>query len=168
MKVTKTEIRFKTGFQQPKTGLPKKPVLTSLNATSSLVWIVVFVCSRFDIAVAVDLLFCIMCTCNPSSRTLITGFTHKNSDNFHLGLSDLTWTPRGAVSINLLLANNNTLRTLQTSQQELCLLKYTSWTLQPHNLCVKNENQLDYFLRSTARLQIIPHSKSSSGDRLCG
>ena len=24
MKVTKTEIRFKTGFQQPKTGLPKK------------------------------------------------------------------------------------------------------------------------------------------------
>jgi len=30
MKVTKTEIRFKTGFQQPKTGLPKKPVLTSL------------------------------------------------------------------------------------------------------------------------------------------
>ena len=32
MKVTKTEIRFKTGFQQPKTGLPKKPVLTSLLA----------------------------------------------------------------------------------------------------------------------------------------
>ena len=31
MKVTKTEIRFKTGFQQPKTGLPKKPVLTSLD-----------------------------------------------------------------------------------------------------------------------------------------
>ena len=31
MKVTKTEIRFKTGFQQPKTGLPKKPVLTSLS-----------------------------------------------------------------------------------------------------------------------------------------
>ena len=30
MKVTKTEIRFKTGFQQPKTGFPKKPVLTSL------------------------------------------------------------------------------------------------------------------------------------------
>jgi len=30
MKVTKTEIRFKTGFQQPKTGLPKKPVLTSV------------------------------------------------------------------------------------------------------------------------------------------
>jgi len=30
MKVTKTEIRFKTGFQQPKTGLPKKPVLKSL------------------------------------------------------------------------------------------------------------------------------------------
>jgi len=23
MKVTKTEIRFKTGFEQPKTGLPK-------------------------------------------------------------------------------------------------------------------------------------------------
>jgi len=33
MKVTKTEIRFKTGFQQPKTGLPKKPVLTSLLLT---------------------------------------------------------------------------------------------------------------------------------------
>ena len=30
MKVSKTENRFKTGFQQPKTGLPKKPVLTSL------------------------------------------------------------------------------------------------------------------------------------------
>jgi len=30
MKVIKTEIRFKTGFQQPKTGLPKKTVLTSL------------------------------------------------------------------------------------------------------------------------------------------
>ena len=31
MKVIKTEIRFKTGFQQPKTGFPKNPVLTSLN-----------------------------------------------------------------------------------------------------------------------------------------
>jgi len=30
MKVSKTENRFKTGFQQPKTGLPKKPVLASL------------------------------------------------------------------------------------------------------------------------------------------
>ena len=30
MKVTKTEIRFKTGFHKPKTGLPKKPVITSL------------------------------------------------------------------------------------------------------------------------------------------
>jgi len=30
MKVIKTEIRFKTGFQQPKTGFPKNPVLTSL------------------------------------------------------------------------------------------------------------------------------------------
>jgi len=29
MKVSKTENRFKSGFQQPKTGLPKKPVLTS-------------------------------------------------------------------------------------------------------------------------------------------
>src|SRR6218665_1011978 len=48
------------------------------------------------------------------------------------------------------------------------LQKYTSWNLQPDNLCVKHENQLDYFLRSTARLQIIPHSKSSSDDRLCG
>ena len=74
----------------------------------------------FDIAVAVDLLFCIIsyCTCNPSSRTLITGFTHKKSENFHLGLSDLTWTPRGTVSIYLLLANNNTLLTMQTSHQE--------------------------------------------------
>src|SRR6218665_3842063 len=48
------------------------------------------------------------------------------------------------------------------------LQKYTSWNLQPDNLCVKHENQLDYFLCSTARLQIIPHSKSSSGDQLCG
>ena len=31
MKVIKAEIRFKTGFQQPKTGFPKNPVLTSLN-----------------------------------------------------------------------------------------------------------------------------------------
>jgi len=30
MKVSKTENRFQTGFQQPKTGLPKNPVLTSL------------------------------------------------------------------------------------------------------------------------------------------
>src|SRR6218665_36608 len=30
MKVSKTENRFKTGFQQPKTGFPKNPVLTSL------------------------------------------------------------------------------------------------------------------------------------------
>ena len=30
MKVIKTENRFKTGFQQPKTGFPKNPVLTSL------------------------------------------------------------------------------------------------------------------------------------------
>ena len=30
MKVIKTEIRFKTGFQQPKTGFKKNPVLTSL------------------------------------------------------------------------------------------------------------------------------------------
>ena len=30
MKVSKTENRFKTGFQQPKPGFPKKPVLTSL------------------------------------------------------------------------------------------------------------------------------------------
>src|SRR6218665_1039294 len=93
--------------------------IVGCHATSSLVWIVIFVCSRFDIAVAVDVLFCIisLCTCNPSSRTLITGFTHKNSDNFDLGLSDLTWTPRGAVSIQLLV-NNNTLRTLQTSHHE--------------------------------------------------
>ena|SRR6218665_1212566 len=35
MKVTKTEIRIKTGFQQPKTGLPKKPVLTSLETTKN-------------------------------------------------------------------------------------------------------------------------------------
>jgi len=30
IKVSKTENRFKTGFQQPKTGLQKKPVLASL------------------------------------------------------------------------------------------------------------------------------------------
>jgi len=30
MKVIKTENRFKTGFQQPKSSLPKNPVLTSL------------------------------------------------------------------------------------------------------------------------------------------
>jgi len=30
MKVIKTENRFKTGFQQSKTGFPKNPVLTSL------------------------------------------------------------------------------------------------------------------------------------------
>ena len=30
MKVSKTENRFETGFQQPKTGFPKKTVLTSL------------------------------------------------------------------------------------------------------------------------------------------
>src|SRR6218665_1515498 len=29
-KASKTENRFETGFQQPKTGLPRKPVLTSL------------------------------------------------------------------------------------------------------------------------------------------
>jgi len=34
MKVSKTEIRFKTGFQQPKTGLPKISVLTSLVESS--------------------------------------------------------------------------------------------------------------------------------------
>ena len=33
MKVTKTEIRFKTGFQQPKTGLPKK---TGINIPTFL------------------------------------------------------------------------------------------------------------------------------------
>ena len=33
MKVSKIENRLKTGFQQPKTGLPKKPVLTSLIHT---------------------------------------------------------------------------------------------------------------------------------------
>ena len=30
MKVIKIENRFKTGFQQPKSGFPKNPVLTSL------------------------------------------------------------------------------------------------------------------------------------------
>ena len=34
MKVIKTEIRFKTSFQQPKTGFPKSPVLTSLFLTN--------------------------------------------------------------------------------------------------------------------------------------
>ena len=33
MKANETEIRFKTGFQQPKTGFAKKPVLTSLLST---------------------------------------------------------------------------------------------------------------------------------------
>ena len=33
MKVSKTKNRFKTGFQQLKTGFPKNPVLTSLNIT---------------------------------------------------------------------------------------------------------------------------------------
>ena len=32
MKVIKTEIRFKTGFQQPKTGFPKNPVLTLVKS----------------------------------------------------------------------------------------------------------------------------------------
>ena len=37
MKVSKTENRFKIGFQEPKTGFPKKPVLTSLvTDTNSL------------------------------------------------------------------------------------------------------------------------------------
>ena|SRR6218665_2404202 len=31
IKVIKTENWFKTGFQQPKSGFPKNPVLTSLN-----------------------------------------------------------------------------------------------------------------------------------------
>jgi len=31
MKASKTENRFETGFHQPKTGLPKELVLTSLN-----------------------------------------------------------------------------------------------------------------------------------------
>ena len=35
MKVSKTENRFKTGFQQPKTGFPKKPVLTSLHVSKN-------------------------------------------------------------------------------------------------------------------------------------
>jgi len=39
MKVIKTEIRFKTGFQQPKTGFPKNPVLTSLVQT--LLWSII-------------------------------------------------------------------------------------------------------------------------------
>ena len=34
--------------------------IVGCHATSSLVWIVVFVCSRFGIAVAVDLLICIL------------------------------------------------------------------------------------------------------------
>ena len=33
MKVIKTENRFKIGFQQPKSGFPKNPVLTSLIIT---------------------------------------------------------------------------------------------------------------------------------------
>jgi len=33
MKVRKTDNRFKTGFPKPITGLPKKPILTSLLGT---------------------------------------------------------------------------------------------------------------------------------------
>jgi len=33
MKDNETENRFQTSFQQPKTGLPRNPVLTSLLAT---------------------------------------------------------------------------------------------------------------------------------------
>src|SRR6218665_2334073 len=33
MKVSKTENRFKTGFQQPKSGFPKRPGLTTLTET---------------------------------------------------------------------------------------------------------------------------------------
>jgi len=34
MKASETEIRFKTGFQEPKTGFAIKPVLTSLHGTN--------------------------------------------------------------------------------------------------------------------------------------
>jgi len=36
MKVINTENRFKTGFQQPKSGFPKNPVLRSLAQTKTL------------------------------------------------------------------------------------------------------------------------------------
>jgi len=36
MKASKTDDLFETGFQQPKTGLPKKPVLTSLFQCAAL------------------------------------------------------------------------------------------------------------------------------------
>ena len=39
MKVTKTENWFKTGFQQPKTGFPKNPVLTSLLSWQLVQWL---------------------------------------------------------------------------------------------------------------------------------
>src|SRR6218665_2604120 len=48
MKVTKTEIRFKTGFQQPKTGLPKKPVLTSLSVIPTYTCETWWLTGRFD------------------------------------------------------------------------------------------------------------------------
>ena len=38
MKFIKTENRFKTGFQQPKSGFPKNPVLTSLIKKDSKIW----------------------------------------------------------------------------------------------------------------------------------
>jgi len=41
MKVSKTENRFNTGFQLPKTGLPKIPVLTSLY-TSRYMFSIIF------------------------------------------------------------------------------------------------------------------------------
>ncbi len=44
MKVSKTENQFKTGFQQPKTGFPKNPVLTSLKQIIPMQYIITHQC----------------------------------------------------------------------------------------------------------------------------
>src|SRR6218665_3360589 len=67
MKVSKTENRFKTCFQQPKTGFPKKPVLTSLNRTSFLF---ITVCIRSALIFSLFRTFLIM--------TFIVQFRCKN------------------------------------------------------------------------------------------
>ena len=40
MKASKTKNRFETGFEQPKTSLPNRSVLTSLGATKKLVVVI--------------------------------------------------------------------------------------------------------------------------------
>ena len=52
MKVIKTENRFKTGFQQPKSGFPKYPVLTSL--ITMLACVCYMVCYRYVCGISVE------------------------------------------------------------------------------------------------------------------